>query len=89
MRMTAAGWTALAVTLAAPISANAAHDDITTVAHHRTLRTKHSALRAEVEPPAQVDSPWHTTSHGRFPPTTGHIFTRNAGDCNRLLCIGI
>jgi hypothetical protein len=88
MRMSAARWIALAVTLAAPAPAYA-DDYMSTVAHHRALRAKHSAPRAEVDPPAQVDPPRYTTSHGRFPPTTGAIFSRNAADCNRLLCIGI
>jgi len=88
MRIPAARWIALAVTLATPASAYAA-DHMTTVAHHHALRTKHSALRAEVEPPAQDNSVWYTTSHGRLPQTTDHIFTRNAGDCVRLLCVGI
>ena len=75
---TTVGWIALAVTLATPVSAYAT-DYMTTV----------SSLRAEVDPAAQVDPPQYTISHGRLPPTTGHIFTRNAGDCNRDLCIGI
>jgi hypothetical protein len=88
MRMSALRCIAIAVILTAPISANAA-DYMTTFDHHRTLRTEHSAPRAEVEPSAQADSSWYTTSHGRFPPTTDAIFTRDPGQCNRLLCFGV
>jgi hypothetical protein len=75
---TTVGWIALAVTLATPVSAYATDYMITV-----------SALRAEVYPPAQVDPRGYTVSRGRLPPTTGHIFTRSAGACNRLLCVGI
>jgi hypothetical protein len=47
--------------------------------HHRTIRTEYTAL---VDPPAVA-----TVSHGRGAPTE-EIFSRNAQDCNKLLCIG-
>ncbi len=73
---------AVGVALTAPV---AAHQR---VSGHRTHHWYALGNATALAPP-QVDPPRYTTSHGRLPPTTGAIFTRNAGDCNRLLCIGI
>jgi hypothetical protein len=69
-----AGWMALGVALASPISAYAENGT--------TRHTHHRAVYLMVDPPAVT-----TTSHGRGAPTE-QIFSRNAADCNKALCIG-
>jgi hypothetical protein len=93
MNASAAGWIALSVTLAAPVSA-AATDHVNMVGHHRALRIDQASFIAQidlpgrVDPPAQVGAPKYTTSHGRLAPTSDSIFTRDAEMCNVSLCIG-
>jgi hypothetical protein len=93
MNVSATGWIALSVSLAAPVPA-AASDHVSRVGHHRALRINQAAFTAQVDlpgqvdPPAQVGAPAYTTSHGRLAPTSDSIFTRDAEMCNVSLCIG-
>jgi hypothetical protein len=87
-RMPTAIWLALGLAFAVPVSAYAT-DGMSPVVYHRTLWAKRSALRAQIDPPAQVDPPTYSTSHGRLPPTSYPTFTRSRGQCNVSFCVGI
>jgi hypothetical protein len=50
------------------------------VPHHRAV---HSQFTAKVDPPAAA-----TASHGRGAPTV-EIFSRNAEDCAKSICVGL
>jgi len=89
MQKLAAGWIALGVALAAPMSVYA-QDGTNPVTKHRTvhsvriIHTVHIEHSAMVAPAPVV----YTGSHGRGAPTE-EIFSRNPEDCVRALCIGL
>jgi hypothetical protein len=70
---------AFAASLAALIAASVSADAHPTYKHK--AHTKYVAL---VDDPAPAVA---TVSHGRGTPTV-EIFSRNAGDCNKMVCIG-
>ena len=69
----------LAASLTALIAASASAGAQPTYKHK--AHTEYTAL---VDDPAPTVA---TVSHGRGAPTE-EIFSRNAGDCNKMLCIG-
>ena len=73
---------AFAASLAALIAASASADAQPTYKHK--AHAKYTAYTALVDYPAPAVA---TASHGRGAPTDT-IFSRNAGDCNKMLCIG-